>query len=62
MLWLPVTAYRSLRSFHGLASRPMTLAFTAWMAAAFAFGFWIYVQLLFLLTLFSLRDLSVAGS
>ncbi len=55
---IPATFYFSLRSFHEIENRLASLAFTAWMIVALFFGSWIYSQALFLLTLFSLRNLT----
>ena len=55
---IPATFYFSLRAFHEIENRLVSLAFTAWMMVALFFGSWIYAQALFLLTLFSLRNLS----
>lgn len=57
-LWSARTGYKSLRFFFEL-SRGRAALLALWQAAAFALGFTIYLQALFLISLVSLRGLTL---
>ncbi len=57
--WLIVTGYKSLRSFFELSHRH-TVPLAVWQAAVFVAGFMVYIQALFLVSLLSLRGLTLS--
>ena len=61
LVWVPTVFYLSVRAFFETGwwrSIPLTL----WLFSAFFFGFWVYLQALFLLALFGLRGLAAPVS
>ena len=59
LVWVALSFYRSCKIFFGFQRRWVTVVFTCWLGTAFSAGFWLYMQALFLLALFGLRDLSL---
>lgn len=61
-LWLSITFYRSVRAFHEVKNRWLSILLASWSLSALFAGTFVYLWALFIWTLFSLRGLQLVGS